>query len=701
MASKIKLKNQNGVTLTLENNDNALTDKVVSYFDTVLELTGYVGTDGDVLHVSDKDRGGIFIYDSTATDNGGTVFGKCVRQYSGAVNVKWFGAKGDGVTDDTESIQSAIDAVYKISDYSQFNETNEVYREAKVYTTPILISNGVYLVRNTLSVYNGTVIQGESTTATKILPSVSFNGTKVRNIYSPEGTDTCSFIFDSRQTTASEWTWGIEIKNISIANVNGVASLGGINLTHSHKYIVENCSFSNMKYGVYLYGAWSGTLSRITTHYCNVAGLYLDFIDGDIDTEVGSNQECNAITITDCFIEYGNNYGIRLDRCNGVEIIGGAIQRCGKDGIYSDGINKGISITTYFEGNCRILDSSDTLYNESATLSDYYDINLGKATEYLWSINSIFFSKLHRCIGVGYVKHLNIKAFNFLNTTDAKAILHFTQPDTKSIVIEQIGYDPNTTPTEGIIQNSSGQKDIFSTPLKASWFTYGNDILRVDHINYAYAASVEMDKDLICNNGVLTVQTKFEGNNYHLTAQVINTPVLTVNADYCDFRNINFKSASGTTSGTIVSVSSDGDRCKFDRCKFSGVSTTGAITVISGAPNITINDCRFELGTNNRALKTSSSNIVMSNCSTQDSAVIYIETTYNYFTNMHGSFTFTDTTGGKVNFIDNKLFKTTTPTHIPSGEYDAIVYKSDAVAGGSVGWVYTSTGWKTFGTIGA
>ena len=92
MASKIKLKNQNGVTLTLENNDNALTDKVVSYFDTVLELEGYVGTDGDVLHVSDKDRGGIFIYDSTATHNGGTVFGKCVRQYSGAVNVKWFGS---------------------------------------------------------------------------------------------------------------------------------------------------------------------------------------------------------------------------------------------------------------------------------------------------------------------------------------------------------------------------------------------------------------------------------------------------------------------------------------------------------------------------------------------------------------------------------------------------------------------------------
>jgi len=64
--------------------------------------------------VADPLRGGIFSWSSTGTPNGGTVFaasggGFWNRQFSGAFNVCWFGAKS--YTDSTAAIQAAFNAI--------------------------------------------------------------------------------------------------------------------------------------------------------------------------------------------------------------------------------------------------------------------------------------------------------------------------------------------------------------------------------------------------------------------------------------------------------------------------------------------------------------------------------------------------------------------------------------------------------------
>jgi len=91
MSAKITTLNANGKKLSVINSDLLDKDKNVVYLDTVDQATNYVGQDGDIIHISDKDRGGVFTYNSNAVHNDGTVFGHCERSNKALLSPSYYG----------------------------------------------------------------------------------------------------------------------------------------------------------------------------------------------------------------------------------------------------------------------------------------------------------------------------------------------------------------------------------------------------------------------------------------------------------------------------------------------------------------------------------------------------------------------------------------------------------------------------------
>mgnify|MGYP001017801579 CR=1 FL=1 len=210
---------------------------------TIAALKALTPSNGDAVQVlgfaAAGDGGaGVFRYDSASSGTAITGMvvapdsgtGRWFRVYSGAVNVRWFGAKGDGVTDDTVAIQAALTAAPA---------------DGRVTLPP-----GVYRIGATLTVSKKLYIDGSgaSLSETAILAPMlaldsSADGSTVRGLTFVGSETIGTFPGD---TTALDRT-AITVSSADDVLIDGIKVTGkssGVKLYQSAGGTVQNSRFS-------------------------------------------------------------------------------------------------------------------------------------------------------------------------------------------------------------------------------------------------------------------------------------------------------------------------------------------------------------------------------------------------------------------------------------------------------------------------
>jgi|APSaa5957512535_1039671.scaffolds.fasta_scaffold11882_2 hypothetical protein len=280
----------------------------------IAELKTY-GTsmgDGDSVEVlgyttAGDGGGGTFYWSaaSTATDNGGTIIqatgvttGRWIRVYSGAVNVKWFGATGDGTTDDNTAIQACLTAV----------SGNIVFGEGDTFITTLLL-----VVPNECNIdLNGSKIKFTSS-VTQYNLNVASDNVTIRNGYVQSvvvgGTGAGNGIHNC-PISVGEYGSGVGFKNINLTSldiasdkVDGTALLI---VGDSENVDINNIVFSDVASMVAALNIhWGGidsigTGSELTTHPHNIK--VSNIVINTISTATGA-----GIALSGCYDVHVNN----------------------------------------------------------------------------------------------------------------------------------------------------------------------------------------------------------------------------------------------------------------------------------------------------------------------------------------------------------------------------------------------------------
>lgn len=252
--------------------------------------------------VKDLNRGGTFIWSATGTANGGTVFagatGYWNRQYVGSADVKWFGAVGDGITNDTVSIEMALNfggeldgsgGIYKLMEAINLTSSNTSVSNCTFDMSDIpdfVVGSWDYIINYT-GTQNGNVY----------LTSDLLEGSYTVQLTSTDGLLADDYIYVS-SNAIFETTQSVVLGQI--AKIKTVDSSTQVTLYNDILYDFTTSDVAKI--------SKLNTLKNITFDNCK-------FIGANANQQSALNFHiCENVTVTNCKFEFCDYVACRVSR---------------------------------------------------------------------------------------------------------------------------------------------------------------------------------------------------------------------------------------------------------------------------------------------------------------------------------------------------------------------------------------------------
>lgn len=477
------------------------------------------------------------VSDAAVTASGSSAGRTLPNRFADIINVKDYGAIGDGVTDDSDAIQDALDLC-----------------EGKAVWFPA----GTYLITDTLRVTHGkTMILGTQAT---LSAGASYDETGIIGLRIVGASDVCvtGMYFEKMFRGIDVWM-SEDPSDYPATYANNISDIR-----------IENCTFDTRKWAMSFVGVYGLTVNNVTLnqyrtgnwsnrdgiHLLGCVNVLIDDIMGTTDddfiaifpseTFISSSRTyygiCDKIFINNCIVNNTRNYPSETGSRSFLAMDGCDVSLLYPSGTAEEDMTAKFSIDNVFLSNCSVITDSGCVLRIAGNNSNTYMGTL--------KFSDCFFSR-------GYISNTIINAQNATTFLVRSGIDEIIFDECKISIDSRWTQSTFVQPLFGLFQN------IRRFTLDNCYIHTVKDVIQIDDLNVDAVTGVDYvgvkscifeqsnaNQDMVVLRSLRRDIEKIEFENVSSETKVSNF----IKIQRCNVGTMSFKNINDSTRYAVVEI---------------------------------------------------------------------------------------------------------------------------------------------------